>query len=89
MFDALNRETDRTDPFNKTATFAYDAASRLSSTTDRLGRRRDFTYDDAGRMTNEVWDASNGSTVENRLTFTYRSFAATKRGKGKSLARGG
>lgn len=44
---------------------------RVSSTTDRLGRRRDFTYDALGRQTGETWVASNGSTVDNRLTFAY------------------
>jgi RHS repeat-associated protein len=70
-YDALGHLSSQTDPFNHAATFAYDAAGRLSSTTDRLGRRRDFGYDDAGRKTGETWYASDGMTVDDRLTFTY------------------
>jgi len=71
VFDALNREIERIDPLSQSTTFAYDAVGHLTSSTDRLDRRRDFTYDDAGRLTSEVWIASNGSTVDNRITFTY------------------
>ena len=36
-----------------------------------LGQRRDYGYDQNGREISETWVASNGTTVLNRLTFTY------------------
>ena len=39
--------------------------------TDRLGRRRDFTYDALDRQTAQIWTAADGTTVDDRLTFTY------------------
>jgi RHS repeat-associated protein len=71
VYDAASRLSEEIDPLGQGATFVYDALGRPSSTTDRLGRRRDFSYDAAGRPTGEVWIASDGSTVDNRITFTY------------------
>jgi hypothetical protein len=57
---------------------AYDAADELLSTTDRILRRVDYaSYDRDGEKKGETWVDSGGTTV-NILTFTYRSFAATK-----------
>src|SRR5580658_8989973 len=54
----------------------------LTDTTDADGRRTTYSYDSGGNQTGETWV---GSSPAERITYTYSSFAATKRFTGREL----
>ncbi len=70
-YDADERQITNTDPFGHTTTNAYNAVGLLTDTTDRLGRQIQYLYDADNRVTGQTWVASDGTTVDQRLTFTY------------------
>ncbi len=70
-YDADERQVTQTDPFGHTTTYAYNAAGLLTDTTDRLGRQIQYSYDADDRVTGQTWVASDGTTVDQLLTFTY------------------
>ncbi|MBV6465470.1 MAG: hypothetical protein PGMFKBFP_00747 [Anaerolineales bacterium] len=55
----------KTDPLNRTTTFAYDGADNLITQTDALGGVTQFTYDAQGNRTSVT------DPVNNKTTFVY------------------
>jgi RHS repeat-associated protein len=72
LYDDLNRQVAMQNAFSSNpATYAYDLAGNLTSTTDQLGRRQDSTYDTFNRLVTQTWYKADGTTVADRLTYTY------------------
>jgi RHS repeat-associated protein len=70
-YDVLNELTSSTDPAGHHTSWAYNLAGQMTSTTDANNRTINKTYDGNGNVTGETWLASNGTTVQDTLTYQY------------------
>jgi YD repeat-containing protein len=69
-------------PNSATVTYVYDNDGELTDTTDADGRRTTFSYDADGDQTGETWV---GASPSEKITYTYRSSAATKGSREREL----
>lgn len=69
-YDALNRVTSITNPYNQTIAFAYDALSRRKSMTYPNGTITTYSYDASGRMTQVSHKKTSSQT-----TFAFNDYA--------------
>ena len=69
-------------PNSATVTYVYDNDRELTDTTDADSRRTTYSYDADGDQTGETWV---GASPSEKITYTYRSFAATKGLVGREL----
>ena len=73
-YDAAGRRTSSVDQTGYTLNYNYDALGNLSTITDGTGEAIvSYTYDADNRLSRK--DMGNGTYA----TYTYSSFAATKR----------